>query len=60
MRMLSVLRALVIGAALTAPVAQAALANQQEQQAMTHQDSTAAPSYGGVYDGPAMSSTVGD
>ena len=64
MRTFTILRALVLAAALSAPLAQAALAGQAqqaEQQAMTH-SAVPTPAYGG---GPynndaAMSPAVGD
>ncbi|HYL34084.1 MAG TPA: hypothetical protein VEU53_13165 [Stellaceae bacterium] len=59
MRTLTILRALTLAAALSAPLAQAALANQQEQQAMTSQSAASAPVFiTGPYDHPI--STAGN
>lgn len=53
MRTLTILRTLAVAAALSAPLAQAALA-QQVQQAMTSQSVTSAPiGITGPYDRPA-------
>jgi len=61
MRNFTVLRALVLAAALSAPLAQAALAGQQEQQAMTSQGALATPSYGASpYSDALLSPAVGD
>jgi hypothetical protein len=61
MRTFTVLRALVLAAALSAPLAQAALAGQQEQQALTTQGAFATPSYGaGAYSDAVLSPAVGD
>ena len=59
MRTLTILRALTLAAALSAPLAQAALAGQQEQQAMTGQSVASAPTFiTGTYDRPV--STAGN
>lgn len=61
MRTMSILRALTLAAALSAPVAQAALADQyRPQQAMVNHDSASTPTFGGVYDNPANTPSVGD
>ncbi|MDE2227762.1 MAG: hypothetical protein KGL11_01815 [Alphaproteobacteria bacterium] len=60
MRTSYVLRALVLAAALSAPLAQAASAGQQEQQALASQTVAASAGSlgGGVYNAPQP--TVGD
>ena len=62
MRTFSILRALVLAAALTAPLAQGALADQQtqqQQQAAASRSAATTPAYGaGPYDQPAP--PVGD
>lgn len=59
MRTSTILRALTLAAALSAPLAQAALAGQQEQQAMTSQSAASAPTFiTGTYDRPVP--TVGN
>lgn len=56
MRTKSILRALTLAAALSAPVAQVALADQdQPQQAMSSHNSSSTPTFNGVYDNPANS-----
>ena len=62
MRTLTVFRALVLSAALSAPLAQAALAGQIEQQASANQGAVAATfSHGGQYSNDALTSpAVGD
>ncbi|HKR20467.1 MAG TPA: hypothetical protein VJS41_10035 [Stellaceae bacterium] len=59
MRTLTILRALTLAAALSAPLAQVALAGQQQQQAMTGQSAASAPTFiTGTYDRPVP--TVGN
>ncbi len=54
MRTLTILGALTLTAALSAPLAQVALAGQQQQQAMTGQSAASAPAFiTGTYDRPA-------
>ncbi|MGH6879211.1 MAG: hypothetical protein ACREHV_17765 [Rhizomicrobium sp.] len=63
MRTFSMLRTLVLAAALSAPLAQAALAGQQEQQAMASQTASSAGSFngGGPYGNDShLSPSVGD
>lgn len=61
MRALTILRVLTLAAALSAPLAQAALAGQQEQQAMTNQSAVPAPAgITGPYDGSNFVSTAGN
>ncbi|HVA34732.1 MAG TPA: hypothetical protein VNG52_00725 [Stellaceae bacterium] len=62
MRTSFILRALVLAAALSAPLAQAASAGQSEQQAMTSQTITAsAGSFGGgAYSDQLTAPAVGD
>ncbi|MDE1902427.1 MAG: hypothetical protein KGI46_01065 [Alphaproteobacteria bacterium] len=61
MRSLTVFRALVVAVALSAPLAQAALAGQVEQQALANQSVAAAFSHGGPYSSDALvSPAVGD
>jgi len=51
MRTLTILRALTLAAVLSAPLAHVALANQQEQQAMTSQSAASTPVFiTGAYD----------
>lgn len=51
MRTLTILRALTLAAVLSAPLAQVALADPQEQQAMTTQSAASAPAFiTGPYD----------
>jgi len=59
MRTLTILRALTLAAVLSAPLAQAALAGQQEQQALAHQSAVSAPAFiTGPYDN--LTSTAGN
>ncbi|MDE2229771.1 MAG: hypothetical protein KGL11_12125 [Alphaproteobacteria bacterium] len=61
MRTFTVLRVLALATALSAPLAQAALAGQQEQQALVGQSAVTAPSFGvGPYSDAALSPAVGD
>jgi hypothetical protein len=61
MRVLTVFRPLVIAVALSAPLAQAALAGQVEQQAMTNQSAAASSfSNGGPYSDQLLAPAVGD
>ena len=61
MRTSMVLRTLVLAAALSAPLSQVALANQQEQQAMTTQSATAAPFFEvSPYSDSLLAPSVGD
>ncbi|HUZ73770.1 MAG TPA: hypothetical protein VMU87_12360 [Stellaceae bacterium] len=64
MRTFSILRAFVLAAVLTAPLAQGALADQQvqqQQQATAGSSAATAPSYGaGPYSDQATAPSVGD
>lgn len=62
MRTLTLFRALMLSAALSAPLAQAALAGQVQQQAMVNQSAAAATfSHGGPYSNDALTSpAIGD
>lgn len=60
MRALTVFRPLVIAIALSAPLAQAALAGQVEQQAMTNQSAGTSFSNGGPYSDQLLAPAVGD
>jgi hypothetical protein len=61
MRTFLVLRVLAVAAALSAPIAQAAFADQQEQQAKVQTDNGSAGfDVGGPYSTSHLSPTVGD
>jgi hypothetical protein len=60
MRSSTILRALVLATALSAPLAQAALAGQQEQQAMTSQSAAAPLTNGTIYTDQLTAPAVGD
>jgi len=61
MRTFTVLRAFALAAALSAPLAQAALAGQQEQQAMTGQNAVNTPFFGAnPYSNALTAPPVGD
>lgn len=61
MRTSMFLRALVLAAAVSAPLGQVALAGQQEQQAATSQQNAAtSSSYGNLYNDQQTAPAVGD
>ncbi|GEM_PF-6539741 len=59
MRTLTILRTLVLAAALSAPLAQAALASQV-QQAAVQQNATSNISNGDLYNDAVMAPAIGD
>lgn len=59
-RVLTVFRPLVVAVALSAPLAQAALAGQVEQQAMTNHSASASVSNGSPYGDQLLAPAVGD
>ncbi|MGB8180782.1 MAG: hypothetical protein WCF13_00265 [Stellaceae bacterium] len=60
MRTLTILRALTLAAVLSAPLAQVALANQQQQALVNQNAAPASNTATGIYDGPAFSSSAGN